>query len=102
MTRRGGTDAERLLGRLVPHQFDRAHQTEPAHVAHRRVRTQPLQQTEEIPALLGAALRQFLALQDLDVLERRGARHRLTAKGQEMGAATSCFLNSSNSALPTA
>src|ERR1700732_4731451 len=85
MTRRGGADAKRLLGRLVLDQFDRIHQTEATHVAHRRMRTQLFKEPEEIPALLGAALRQLLALQDLDVLERRGARHRLTAKGQEMG-----------------
>jgi hypothetical protein len=73
MRRRGRAPAERLLRRLVLDQLDRAHQTEAADVAYRRMAAQRLELAEEIATVPGAALRQLLALEDLDVLERRGA-----------------------------
>src|SRR5262249_58084672 len=85
MRRRGRASAERLLRRLVLDQLDRAHEAEAADVADRRMATQRLELTEEIATLAGALLRQLLPLEDLDVLERRRARHRLAAEGEEMG-----------------
>src|SRR5215813_6193554 len=85
MRRRGRAPAERLLRGLVLDELDRAHEAEAADVTDRRMATQRLELAEEIATLVGALLRQLLALEDLDVLERRRTRHRLAAEGEEMG-----------------
>src|SRR5262249_62159314 len=79
---RGRAPAEGFLRRLVLDQFDRAHEAQAADVADRRMTAQRLELPEEISALPGAALRQLLPLEDLDVLEGRRARHRLAAEGE--------------------
>ena len=85
MTRCSRSPTEGLFGLLVLDQLDGTHQPEAAHIAHCWVGPQLFEQAQKVFALLGAALRQFLTLQNLDVLQCRGARHCLAAKGQQVG-----------------
>src|SRR5215469_2921094 len=68
MARRRRSPTEGFFGFLILDEFDRAHQSEPAHVAYCWMGTQLFEPVEKVLALTRTTLRQLLALQNLDVL----------------------------------
>src|SRR5437016_11535185 len=79
-----GPPPERLFRRLILNELHSAEETEAAHISDGRMPAQPVELLEQVFSLLSAALREMLALQDLDVLQRRRAGDGLPAKGEQV------------------
>ena len=71
-----------FLAFLVCNAFEGAHEVAAAHVADDRQLRQRLEPLHEIGADLAHVAADVFALDDLDVLERRGAGHRVPGIGE--------------------